>query len=141
MLEKHQLPKLILNAWVALRFIIFGVGGFLLLMVCWIALVDRVSTPREHFLHPAVALPLALAAALMILFGVGQWGRWAYLLVFLSSPLVISVLLLLPHSSEGGKEAGVLIFALPLIGSYLVVRGYYRRADALKANASPTEQK
>ena len=139
--DKRQLPKVIYKAWIALRFIVFGVGGFLLLMVCWLALVVRVFNPQERFLHPAVALPLVLVGAVMILFGVGEWGRWAYLWVFLSTPLVVSVFLLLPSSQWGGKEGGFLIFGLPLVVSYVIVRRYYRRRDALKAPASDTEQK
>ena len=137
MADRHHLQKAVYKLWIATRFIVFGVGGFVLLIVCWIGLVSRMDDPREQFLHPAIALPLVLAGALMILFGVGEWGRWAYLWVFISTPLVVSVMLLFPDSKWGNsKEAGVLIISLPMILSYLVVRQYYRWLDAKNANGS-----
>ena len=66
----------------------------------------------------------------MMLFAVGEWGRWAYLWVFLSMPIVVSLLSLLPpeYGDWGGdKGSGVLVFTLPFVVSYLMVRQYYRR--------------
>src|SRR5262249_52909831 len=95
-----------------------------------IALIDAFMSHRERLMNPFLALPLALAGALMMLFGGGVWGRWAYVWVFLSTPIVVSVLLLLPpgYSNWGGdKGLGTLVFSLPFAVSYLIVRRYYRR--------------
>jgi hypothetical protein len=139
--DKHQLPKVIPKAWIALRFIVFGVGGFFLLLVCSLVLAEQDYAPRVHYLHLAVALPVATIGALMMLIGAGEWGQWAYLWVFLSTPLGVSLLVLLPAPYSGDKELGILAFVVPLIVSYGIVRRYYRRRDALQAHASPTGQK
>ena len=74
----------------------------------------------------------------MTVFGVGEWGRWAYLWVFLSTPLVASAaMLLFPHSNWGNsKDEEVLILSLPLVFSYLLVRYYYRWSDAQHTHRS-----
>jgi hypothetical protein len=38
-------------------------------------------------MSPFVSLPIAFAGAVMMLVGVGEWKRWAYLWVFLSMPI------------------------------------------------------
>jgi len=92
-------------------------------------------------MNPFLAFLLALVGALMMLFGAGEWGRWAYLLVFVSSPLVVSLILIIPwpkwveNINWGGKETGVLLFALPFVASYIAVRRYYRRRDARNTSA------
>jgi peptidoglycan/LPS O-acetylase OafA/YrhL len=137
MTGKTTLPtKRLQKVRIAIRFIIFGVGGFLLLIVNWLALVLRFSSPPETTINPFLAFLLALVGALMMLFGVDEWGRWAYLWVFVSTPLVVSLILIIPwpkwveNTNWGGKDAGVLFFALPFIASYIAVRSYYRRRDA-----------
>jgi hypothetical protein len=137
MLANNQLLNTIFRTiWIAVRFIVFGVGGFVLLTVCWLALLLRVLEQPDNFLSPRLAIPLILLAAFMILFGVGEWGRWAYLWVFLSTPLAVSVLLLLHQPNWGGKDLGVLRFCAPLVVSYFLVRRYYRERDAQKPSAS-----
>jgi len=73
--------------WIAIRFVVFGLGGLLL--------VIQTCT----YLHPYLSPPLALAGALSMLFGSGAWGRWAYLFVFFTIPgmviLLVAVLILL----------------------------------------------
>ena len=53
-----------------------------------LALVDF-SSPGERWMSPYFALPLAFVGALMMLLGAGEWGRWAYLFVFISTPFVM----------------------------------------------------
>jgi len=84
-----------------------------------------------------VAVPLALVGVLMMLYGGGQWGRWAYLWVFVSVPIVITLLGML----SGVYLALDFVFAKPLllvgiplsmVVSYLLVRRYYRLQDKQK---------
>jgi len=128
--SKRQLQNVIRKAWIVLRFIMFGVGRFYLLVLCSLELAAQAFDSRGHLLHFAVALPLAAVGALMMLFGAGEWGRWAYLWVFLSVPLGVCLLVLLPTPYSGDKETGVLILIVPLIVSYVIVRLYYRRRNA-----------
>ncbi len=127
--------------WIAVRFIVFGVGGFLLLIINWLALVLRFSSPPETMMNPFLAFLLVLVGALMMLFGVGEWGRWAYLWVFVSAPLMVSLFLVIPWPkwlvdlNLGGKETGVLLFALPFVVSYIAVRRYYRHRDVHPADS------
>jgi hypothetical protein len=78
---------------------------------------------RVSFVSPFQSLPLAFTGALMMLFGAGAWGRWAYLWVFLCIPAGLGLLIMLPNA---GKELGVLLVAGPLLVSYPIVRRYYR---------------
>jgi hypothetical protein len=120
--------------WIAFRFVVFGAGGFVLLWISTIALSMEFSSPREHWVSPYIALPLAFVAALMMLFGAGEWGRWAYLLVFVSTPLVMFLLFSIPLpkwvDDSLNKGSFVLLLVLPFILSYMAVRYYYRRCDA-----------
>ena len=97
------------KAWVALRFITFGVGGFLIMFGFSLAFIIRVVDPieGEQTLNPLISLPLVFIGAVMMLFGVGQWRRWAYLWVFLSIPVAFLALALLPPSVAGSKDMGV----------------------------------
>ena len=68
-----------------------------------VAFIARVFEHDQHMMTSFLSLPLALVGVLMVLYGVGEWGRWAYLLVFLSIPATfIGYCILFPHS---GKEA------------------------------------
>jgi hypothetical protein len=132
---KSALQTLAGKLWIAFRLVVFGVGGFLLLWISVIALALEFSPPVEHWMSPYLALLLVFVGALMMLFGAGEWGRWAYLLVFVSTPLVLFLTLTIPwpkwfEHSMGSKESFALLFALPFILTYIAVRFYYRRRDA-----------
>jgi hypothetical protein len=119
--------------WIAFRFVVFGAGGFVLLWFSTIALGMGFSPSREHWISPYFALPLAFAGALMMLFGAGEWGRWAYLLVFVSTPVVLFLGIIIPFPKwvdDLSKESFVLLLILPFILSFIGVRHYYRRRDA-----------
>jgi hypothetical protein len=144
MTDKGALPTTALQkVWIAVRFIVFGVGGFWLLIYSWIVLVVRLLPGGERMMNPFLALLLPVGGAFMMLFGGGQWGRWAYLWVFLSTPIVVSLLLLLstlliplfPNNFSGSefldpKLFGIFVFAAPMPISYAIVKRYYRRRDA-----------
>ena len=132
----------IATLWLAVRFVLFGVGGFVAVWISFLSLVIAFDPPSERWLSPFVAIPLGLVGALMTLYGVGQWGRWAYLLVFLSTPIAISLLLLgsqllvrwFPNAVTPDfidpKLLGILAFAAPVPICYLMVKRYYRQKEA-----------
>jgi len=60
-------------------------------------------------------------------------GRWGYLLVFLSIPVSLSLLFLVP---TGGKDIGVLVPTVAAVASYIVVRRYYARRKTRNANSA-----
>lgn len=70
------------KTWMAVRFIIFGIGGFIALWISWLSLIIfAVDPPGERWLSPFLTVPLSFVGALMMLYGGGQGGRWAYLFV------------------------------------------------------------
>jgi len=122
----------------AIRFIVFGIGGFATLWISWLSLIFAFDPPSKRWLSPYVAVPLSLVGALMILYGGGQWGRWAYLWVFVSVPMVVSSLALLSKAYPAmdftfDKPLALVLFASPMVVSYLLVQRYYRRQDARRA--------
>jgi len=119
--------------WVAARFVIFGIGGLWLMLVCWVSLLDvGIQPERWRWVSPLLLLPGGFAGALSILFGVGEWRRWAYLWVFVSMPIGALVMTL-----ANSKEMGVVALATPMVTSYALVRLYYQRRDARQAQLSP----
>jgi len=72
------------KAWITARFILFGVFGFLLMLFVFVMLLDGLTAiHHEHRCVIQVGLVLACGlGAIMMLFGVGEWGRWGYLFVF-----------------------------------------------------------
>jgi hypothetical protein len=119
------LPKAIWKkAWVPIRFTLFGVLGFWIMMEAWEMLLERLTSvrPDNVGMSPFFLIPLSLVGAAMMLFGVGEWGRWWYLLVFLSIPLSLSLLFLIPTAGSIGI---VLVPALAAVGTYAIVRMRY----------------
>src|SRR6266436_968526 len=62
------------------------------------------------------------------------WGRWAYLWVFVSVPLVVTPLGWLAEVYPAAdrlfaKPILIMLIALPMPVSYLLVKKYYRRVD------------
>ena len=114
------------KVWIALRFVAFGVFGFVVMFFAFVVLIDRVTSIHHE---KGYAVPIGLIVvcglgAVMMLFGVGEWGRWGYLFVFLSIPVSLLLLFLMPHA---GKDVGVIVPALASVGTYIAVRTYYAR--------------
>ena len=65
------------KTWMAIRFIVFGIGGFLALWISWLSILFVVMDPHDErfLLSLFVAAPLSFVGALMMLYGGGQWGR------------------------------------------------------------------
>jgi hypothetical protein len=115
------------KAWVALRFVLFGLGGLCLLILFFFEFIEgvRPQTDAAVFISPLLALPIALVGALMMLFAVGGWGQWAYLWVILSIPItLLLVATVLP--GDKGLATGLAI-AVTASASNAAVRFYYRR--------------
>jgi hypothetical protein len=117
--------------WIAIRFIVFGAGGFIALWISWLSLIFAFDPPSQRLFSTFVAVPLALVGALMMLYGGGQWGRWAYLWV--SVPIVITLLGMLSGLDFVFAKPLLLVgIPLPMVVSYLLVRRYYRLQDKQK---------
>jgi hypothetical protein len=123
MMTKGPLPR---TLWIALRFIVFGLFGFVVMLSSFVALVDRLTSIHHEtgYLIPLGLIAVCSLGAVMMLFGVGEWGRWGYLFVFLTIPISLLLLFLFPHA---GKGVGVLVPSLALVGTYITVRAYYAR--------------
>jgi hypothetical protein len=123
----------------AIRFFTLGVGGFLILTFCCLALIVELSYGEPFVMNPFLGIPLAFVGGLMIMAGTGQWRRWAYMWIFLSIPITASIwVLLVPFLAENqfldrhwidSRLLGMLVFGLPMILSYVFVRRYYQRFD------------
>jgi len=120
----------------AIKFVALAVPGFLIFMACCLGLIIELSYGEPFVMDPAMAPILGLVSALMILAGTGQWGRWAYLWVFLSIPIV-GLLWAMIFKRDNffdplatyPKLLGVAVFALPMIDSYVLVNRYYARKE------------
>jgi hypothetical protein len=126
MIDQQILPKTIWKkAWVPIRFALFGVLGFWIMMEAWDMLLEQLTSvrPDNVGMNPLLLISLALTGAAMMLFGVGEWGRWWYLLVFLSIPVSLGLLFLIPTA---GKNVGAIVVpALAAVGTYAAVRRRY----------------
>jgi len=119
-----KLPTTIgLRLWIAVRFVVFGMGGFLLMLACWVNFIERLTNKYEHSVWPLVLAPLTVMGAVLMLYGVGEWGRWIYLWVFLSLPLSMLLLFLpfYPHD----KMSGALTPAAVGLVAYILARRHY----------------
>ncbi len=106
-----------------LRFVICGIGGFWLMLLSTLSCYGFLMGERVDFLHPLLALPLAILSSLMLLYGIGQWRKWAYLWVF-HAPLPTALLFEF-LTGEHGKEAILApIIVSPLV-AYFAVQAYY----------------
>jgi len=140
-----------------MRFIIFGIGGFWLLIFSFAELALRFTEAprfRQDYMSPFLSLPLIPVAGTLILFGVGELRRWLYVLVFISIPAAVGAIFLvalvvlpffqrlLPNGGVGfdipidPKLLGMIIFSLipgsAAVLTYRVVNrhyGFQKRSD------------
>ena len=123
----HALRKTVIQkAWIAARFVLFGLLGFWVMLGFTVAFASRVSGHDPHLISPFLSLPLALVGAVMMLYGVGEWGRWAYLWVFLSMPISLWLLLLVPGAWDS-IGLPLIVAALAAFFSNAGVQIYYSR--------------
>jgi len=120
------------KVWIVLRFLLFGCAGFYVMLFGSVAFVARVFDGDEHMIGWLLSLPLAFVGVLMVLYGVGEWRHWGYLLVFLSIPVTFIACafadsLLFPH---GGKDHVPLVLLITGLAAFLTlaaVRSFYQR--------------
>jgi hypothetical protein len=123
------------KAWVSVRFVLFGVLGLLVMIGAWVMFLDRLTSIRRENgeMTPFLFIPLSLLGAVMMLFGVGEWGRWGYLLVFLSIPVSLSLLFLIPAA---GEDVAIIVPALAAACTYAAVRRFYGRRNIREVRTS-----
>jgi hypothetical protein len=128
--------SLLRNGWIAVRFIVFGVFGFLVMLSAFLMLMDRLTSVHhvDGYLVPLGLIVVSGLGAVTTLFGSGEWGRWGYLFVFLSFPVSLLLLFLVPH---GGKDVGAIVPTLASVGTYVVVRTYYARRKRPESSTTP----
>ena len=110
--------------WIVVRFLLFGVGGFLLMLVAWVFFLDRMNS---HSAWPLVFVPMGILGAFSMLYGVGEWGRSVYLGVSLSIPLSM---LLGSTVYPLGKLEGAAAPALVALVAYVLAKWHYWRAES-----------
>jgi hypothetical protein len=125
------------KAWVAVRFVVFGFAGFWVMLGFTMAFLMRVFMHDQHVMNPFLSFPLAVAGAFMMLFGVGEWGRWRYLLVFVSIPAAFigSSYLYDWIFPDSPKPLGP--FVIATVAAFLThraVRAYYARRARQQAS-------
>jgi hypothetical protein len=118
-------PTIGLKLWVAVRFIVFGLGGFVFMLACWVSFIDRFINKYEHSVWPLVLAALTVVGAVLMLYGVGEWGRWVYLCVFLSAPL--SMLLWFLPFYPRDKMVGALTPPAVTVIAYILARKHYSK--------------
>lgn len=132
--KSPMLRFIIQRIWIAFRFILFGIGGFMVLLCSSVFLIAQIAGHNSEFISPFFLLPLLLVGAVMMLYGVGEWGRWAYLWVFLSFPISLAISVSIPGAS-GDKGLPVVVSAVVATGVYAAVRAYYCRKDRIRQSA------
>lgn len=121
------------GAWVLLRFVLFGCAGFVVLFIGSVEFIVWATSRRDQSIGPFASLALAAAGSLMMLYGTGEWGRWAYLLVFLAIPVSFLVVVLLPGAG-GDKMSPALVVGASAFAIYAVVRAHYARRSKRKGD-------
>src|SRR6185369_2081330 len=129
--ENKAVGRMAPRVFVAIRFIVFGVGGFLLMLGAWVFFLDRITSSYDRSIWPILLAPMTLVGAVLMLYGVGEWGRRAYLAVFLSIPLSMFLWFLPFYPQE--KLAGVLAPAVVVVAAFLLTKRYYSRRNAQPA--------
>jgi hypothetical protein len=108
-----------------MRFAFLGVGGLWLSALCGLSLAMDLFGHDKPILHPALACTGLLSAALAMLAGVGGWGRWLYLIPFLTWPFVLTPFLRID------SYGGVLIGAVLAFSPVWLISKWYRRKQPM----------
>jgi hypothetical protein len=75
------------HTWIAVRFLLFACGGLVALLFGTVNFVLRIFDHDLQMVTPFLSLPIICTSLFMLLYGTSQWGRWRYLIVFISMPI------------------------------------------------------
>lgn len=114
------------KVWIGVRFVLFGFVGFGVMLYSAGSLMLTVLHRQEEIFSPYLSAPLTVVGALMIVYGVGEWKRWAYVWVFLSIPISIFMTSIIP-GGDRDKGLPVVVAAIAAFSSSAAVRAYYAR--------------
>jgi hypothetical protein len=84
-------------------FISCAIPGLLLFLVFSFAIFGRFFDLAGNYPSVSVSLGIVAVSMVLMLIGVGKWGEWRYLFVFLSIPLSLFGYILLDGGGVGGK--------------------------------------
>jgi hypothetical protein len=140
---KQRAVTLAYSVWTAVRFFIFAAGGLYLLCFSGGMLYSRLAEDdMKHTIHPALGIILLAAASCSILYGIGKWGRWLYLLVLGTCPFIFIALLfgmakLAPGMDKGFGILWAIFSILVSLAGLWPVGLYYERLAARERLISP----
>ncbi len=121
------------RVWLAIRFVVFGIGGFVLMMIFSLDLTEQTIAHNRSLTNtkPLVSAMLMIVGVVSILFGVGEWKRWAYVSVFLSIPATFAILTVLPNRFTDWLSLPILAAILVSVAwtAFVLSRRHYRRRD------------
>jgi hypothetical protein len=123
-MKSNPLSKVGTKLWIGLRFVLFGLVGLWVMLLSSISFFLRVFGHERGFVSPVLSLPAAVVGAAMMLYGVGEWKRWAYLWVFLSIPISLFLSEMIP-GTQSDKVLPAIIAAIVAVCSCAAVRAYY----------------
>ena len=110
--------------WISVRFVLFALIGFGVMLSSSFRLLIRTFEHQQESLSPFLSLPLTFVGAFMMLYGVGEWRRRAYLWVCLSIAISMFLLYVIPGIGSD-KEFSIFAIAFVAFGSNIAVRAYY----------------
>jgi hypothetical protein len=130
-------------AWIAIRFVLFGCSGFLALLYGSVGVfmfMERIIHPDcPNPMSPFLPFPLLVSGAFLMLYGTGQWNRWAYLWVFVSIPISLSISFFFP----GDKATPAVIVGIVAFAVNSAVHKYYLRKSSphthYRESANPSD--
>jgi hypothetical protein len=114
------------KVWIGVRFVLFGFVGFGVMLYSALSLILTVLHRQQEIFSPNLAAPLTVVGALMIVYGVGEWKRWAYVWVFPSIPTSLFLTSIIP-GGDRDKGLPVVVAAIAAFSSSAAVRAYYAR--------------
>jgi hypothetical protein len=114
------------KVWIGVRFVLFGFVGFGVMIYSTGSLMLTVLHRQQELFSPYLSAPLAMVGSLMIVYGVGEWKRWAYIWVFLSIPISLFLTSIIP-GGKNDKGLPVVVAAIAAFSSCAAVRAYYAR--------------
>lgn len=113
------IPKLIM-------FVLVAIPGMMLLLFASLDLFANYYDKQVPHGNIAISCLLGILGLFLILIGVGEWGKWRYLAVFLTVPLSLLTYISLNLSFLDGKFAPVIFVGCVSFVVLHLVRLSYR---------------